>query len=105
MNAAIVAAHPDDEVLWAGGTVLMHPSWNWYILTLCRGSDPDRAPRFHRVLEIFHAAGSMGDLDDGTLACGQGIGLSTKIKPVAEIIENFVTVAKETQKRLESIVN
>ena len=65
MTAAMVVAHPDDEVLWAGGTVLMHPTWDWYILTLCRGSDPDRAPRFQRALEILHAAGSMGDLDDG----------------------------------------
>jgi LmbE family N-acetylglucosaminyl deacetylase len=65
MTAAIVVAHPDDESLWAGGTVLMHPSWDWFILSLCRGSDPDRAPRFHRALEIFHAEGSMGDLDDG----------------------------------------
>jgi len=65
MNAAIVVAHPDDEALWAGGTILMHPSWNWFILSLCRGSDPDRAPRFHRALEIFHAEGRMGDLDDG----------------------------------------
>ncbi len=65
MTAAIVVAHPDDETLWAGGTVLMQPSWDWYIVSLCRGSDPDRAPKFHRVLEIFHAEGSMGDLDDG----------------------------------------
>jgi LmbE family N-acetylglucosaminyl deacetylase len=65
MTVALVVAHPDDEALWAGGTILMHPFWNWFILTLCRGNDPDRAPKFHRVLGIFRAKGEMGDLDDG----------------------------------------
>src|SRR5680860_1331096 len=64
-TVALIVAHPDDEILWAGGTVLNHPSWNWFILSLCRGSDPDRAPKFHKVLEILGAEGIMGDLDDG----------------------------------------
>lgn len=64
-NAAVLVAHPDDETLWAGGTILQHPSWNWYIVTLCRASDPDRAPRFRRALRELGAAGAMGDLDDG----------------------------------------
>jgi LmbE family N-acetylglucosaminyl deacetylase len=64
-TAALIVAHPDDETLWAGGTILNHPSWNWFILSLCRGSDPDRAPKFHKVLEMLGAKGIMGDLDDG----------------------------------------
>jgi len=64
-TVALIVAHPDDEILWAGGTVLNHPSWNWFILSLCRGSDPDRAPKFHKVLEMLGAEGIMGDLDDG----------------------------------------
>ena len=35
------------------------------ILTLCRASDPDRAPKFRRVAEAYGAEGRMGDLDDG----------------------------------------
>ncbi len=61
----MLVAHPDDETLWAGGTILSHSSWNWYIATLCRASDPDRAPRFHQALHELGAAGVMGDLDDG----------------------------------------
>ncbi len=64
-SVAVIVAHPDDETLWAGGTILAHSSWNWHIVTLCRASDPDRAPRFHRALRELGATGSMGDLDDG----------------------------------------
>jgi LmbE family N-acetylglucosaminyl deacetylase len=64
-RAAVIVAHPDDETLWVGGTILSHPSWRWFILSLCRGSDPDRAPRFFNTLKILGAEGRMDDLDDG----------------------------------------
>ncbi|HEY3388423.1 MAG TPA: PIG-L family deacetylase [Prolixibacteraceae bacterium] len=64
-NVAIIVAHPDDETLWAGGTILSHPSWNWFIVCLSRKNDMERANKFYRVLQIFNAKGIMGDLDDG----------------------------------------
>ncbi len=64
-TAAVIVAHPDDETLWTGGTILRHPSWNWNIISLCRASDADRAPKFHAVLKILGAEGAMGDMDDG----------------------------------------
>jgi LmbE family N-acetylglucosaminyl deacetylase len=64
-KAAVIVAHPDDETLWAGGTILIHASWTWYIAAICRASDPDRAPRFHRALQALGAAGTLADLDDG----------------------------------------
>ena len=64
-SVAVIVAHPDDETLWAGGTILGHPTWKWHIVTLCRASDRDRAPRFCQALGIFRATGQMGDLDDG----------------------------------------
>jgi LmbE family N-acetylglucosaminyl deacetylase len=64
-SAAVIVAHPDDETLWAGGIILSHPSWRWFVLSLCRGSDPDRAPRFFAALNVLHAEGKMADLDDG----------------------------------------
>jgi LmbE family N-acetylglucosaminyl deacetylase len=66
-NVAIIVAHPDDEILWAGGTILNNPHWHCYILALCRASDPDRAPKFYHVLKILGADGNMADLDDGPL--------------------------------------
>ncbi len=64
-EGAVVVAHPDDETLWVGGTVLLHPQCRWWIVTLCRAGDPDRAPRFGRALEALGAEGRMEDLDDG----------------------------------------
>ena len=64
-TVAIIVAHPDDETLWAGGTILSNPGWSCFIASLCRRDDPDRAPKFERVLKVLGAAGVMGDMDDG----------------------------------------
>jgi LmbE family N-acetylglucosaminyl deacetylase len=64
-RAAIIVAHPDDETLWAGGFIRSHPDFDWFVASLCRASDRDRAPKFFQVLEILGAAGAMGDMDDG----------------------------------------
>jgi LmbE family N-acetylglucosaminyl deacetylase len=64
-ECAVIVAHPDDEILWAGGLMLMHPKVKWTVATLCRKSDPDRAPRFFKALEKYSAVGFMANLDDG----------------------------------------
>jgi LmbE family N-acetylglucosaminyl deacetylase len=64
-NCAVIVAHPDDETLWAGGLMLMYPKVKWTIVTLCRKSDPDRAPKFFKAAKKFRADGFMADLDDG----------------------------------------
>ena len=64
-RAAVVVAHPDDETLWCGGYILTHPEFLWRVVTLCRAADPDRAPRFRRVLRRLGAKGEMANLDDG----------------------------------------
>lgn len=58
-------AHPDDETLWAGGTILMNPDNDWTIISTCRKNDPDRNPKYYAALKILNAAGDMGDMDDG----------------------------------------
>ncbi len=64
-SVVVIVAHPDDETLWAGGEIRLHPSWNWFIISLSRKNDIDRASRFYKVLKELNAKGIMGDLDDG----------------------------------------
>lgn len=64
-KCALIVAHPDDETLWAGGTVLVNSEADWTVMSMCRKNDPDRAPKFYKVMELYDAYGVMGDLDDG----------------------------------------
>jgi LmbE family N-acetylglucosaminyl deacetylase len=73
VNCLVIVAHPDDETLWMGGLMLLHPQTRWTVIALCRKSDPDRSARFMRVMEYLGAKGIMGDLDD-----------SPEQKPLAE---------------------
>jgi LmbE family N-acetylglucosaminyl deacetylase len=63
-RALIIVAHPDDETIWMGGTILMNKQVNWTVYSLCRASDTDRAPKFQRVCEYLGAQGLIDDLDD-----------------------------------------
>jgi LmbE family N-acetylglucosaminyl deacetylase len=64
-RAAVVVAHPDDETLWLGGTIMMHPQWSWRVVSLCRGNDPDRRPRFFSAMRHLGVQAEMFQLDDG----------------------------------------
>jgi LmbE family N-acetylglucosaminyl deacetylase len=64
-SVAVIVAHPDDETLWAGGTILSHSLWRWFIVCLCRAGDKDRSPKFFKALKILKSEGIMGNLDDG----------------------------------------
>jgi LmbE family N-acetylglucosaminyl deacetylase len=64
-TVALIVAHPDDETLWAGGTILNHPSWKCFIVCLCRGNDAERTGKFYKALKVYGADGKIGELDDG----------------------------------------
>jgi len=64
-STAVLVAHPDDETLWAGGTLLAERTWLPFIVSACRRSDAERAPKFFSVLAELGATGEMADLDDG----------------------------------------
>ena len=64
-QAAIIVAHPDDEIIWCGGTILQNPDWDWTVLSLCRANDPDRYRKFRTVCESLNVEGYISNLDDG----------------------------------------
>jgi hypothetical protein len=64
LTALIIVAHPDDETIWMGGTIAKYKKIKWTILSLCRASDRDRAPKFLKVCRHFNAQGMIADLED-----------------------------------------
>lgn len=61
----VIVAHPDDETIWMGGTLLKNKNkWDVTIISLCRKYDKDRAPKFKRVCDKLNAKCFISDLDD-----------------------------------------
>ena len=77
----VVVAHPDDETIWMGGTLLKN-NWNLTIISLCRRDDEDRAPKFKKVCKILKAESYMSDLEDEKL---NNIPLKEVIKRIQKI--------------------
>jgi LmbE family N-acetylglucosaminyl deacetylase len=61
----VIVAHPDDETIWMGGTLLQNKDrWDITLICLCRKNDIDRAPKFMRVCKNYNAHAFISDLDD-----------------------------------------
>lgn len=80
-EALVIVAHPDDETLWMGGTILKNKDWNWTIFSLCRRTDKDRYPKFLKVCKIYNAKPIISNLNDSD-------GKPQNIRNIIKKIEN-----------------
>ena len=79
-RALVIVAHPDDETIWMGGTILLNPQVKWTIFSLSRSSDRDRAPKFARVCARYGAKAIITDLEDeGRLSVKASVPLIEKL--------------------------
>ncbi|MBU0894513.1 MAG: PIG-L family deacetylase [Nanoarchaeota archaeon] len=61
----VIVAHPDDETLWVGGTLIRNKKrWDTTIVCLTRKSDKDRYLKFKKVIKVLGVKGFIYDLDD-----------------------------------------
>lgn len=67
MKCAVVVAHPDDEVLFAGAMILSRPLDSWHIICMTHASTSDRSRRFRASCNRFGATSEIHDVRDAGL--------------------------------------
>ena len=61
----VIVAHPDDETIWMGGTLIRNKNkWDTTLICLCRSRDRNRSPKFRKVCKILGVQGRIFDLYD-----------------------------------------
>ena len=80
----VIVAHPDDETIWTGGTILKTKNKKT-IISLCRKKDKDRFPRFEKACKILNSKGYISDLDDSEEGYYKKISKQDMIKRILKI--------------------
>jgi len=56
-TACAIVAHPDDETIFLGGTVLKYKKWRWKIVCMCFGNDDIRGIQFTKAINLYQRRG------------------------------------------------
>lgn len=88
-DVLVVVAHPDDETIWMGGTILANPRVRWTIFSLCRADDKDRAPKFRQVCKFLGARAMISDLDDEEV-----LNLKESLPEIRRRLQNFLFTSR-----------
>jgi LmbE family N-acetylglucosaminyl deacetylase len=83
----VIVAHPDDETIWLGGT-LLKTKFKKTIISLCRKNDKDRFPKFAKVCKILNSKGYMSDLDDSEEGYYKKISKQEVVKRILKITKS-----------------
>lgn len=83
----VIVAHPDDETIWMGGTLIKNKDWKVEIISLCRKNDSDRSIKFKKVCKVLNAKCYSFDIEDEELK-----NIKTK-----EIIEKIKKISKNNK--------
>jgi glycosyltransferase involved in cell wall biosynthesis len=82
-SALLITAHPDDELLWFGGTILAHPDYEWTIVCITQNEETPRGRDFLQVCIALKARGIMLGLEDAPAALLDEEGLENKLRQIA----------------------
>lgn len=53
VKAAVFTAHPDDETVWMGGTILSKSDWTWKIFVATHTGDDARGVEFKNAIDQY----------------------------------------------------
>ncbi len=85
-EALCIVAHPDDETIWMGGTIMKNKDFNWTIISLCRKNDSDRAPKFKKVCKFYKGKPIISDLEDEKI---EPLSISKVIKKIKSLLPKY----------------
>ena len=57
VKALLIVAHPDDETIFCGGTMLTYPAWKWTIVCMTHAESSPRHRHFWNAMNRFEELG------------------------------------------------